>query len=420
MSSSRLLLLIPNGSYRAQDFVIAANKFKVPVTVGSNHKPVLQKQTQNQTLYVDFSKDEYAVEQITAFNGANAIQAIIGVDETTTLIAAKASMELGLKYNPPEAISTAHNKYKMRCALRDTELAIPEFNLVKQGADTKTIANNQIYPCVLKPTNLSASRGVIRADRPKLFIEAINHIRHITKEWSASNDYSVLVESYISGPEVALEGLLENGKLRCLALFDKPGMSEGPFFEETMFVTPSCLDQRLQDECLNTIQQVVQTIGLCEGPVHAELRIHDNKPWLIELAARSIGGLCSRALRFSADTTLEEIIVRHALGLPLQGIEPSNAASGVMMIPIPSRGQLLVLNGMDKARKVSGVEDIRLGVAIGQQLLPPPDGDRYLGFIFARGDNPRFVEHALKEAHNQLDFEIAASTLDETKQRSTH
>lgn len=409
MDNPRLLLLIPNGSYRTQDFIKAAKKFDVPVTVGSNHKPVLQQQTRIQTLFVNFSNDDDTVEQIIAFSQANTIQAIVGVDEVTTLIAAKASAQLRLKRNPPQAISRAHDKYKMRCAVREAGLANPEFKIVAPDADINVLANNQIYPCVVKPTNLSASRGVIRADNPQSFVEAINCVRRIVEKGGDAKHHSILVESYIPGPEVALEGLLENGKLRCLALFDKPGMSNGPYFEESMFITPSRLDQTLQDECLSTVQQAANSIGLCEGPVHAELRVHNNTPWLIELAARSIGGLCSRSLRFSDDMTLEEIIVRHALDLPVETIERETSASGVMMIPIPGRGRLLSVRGINHARNVKGIQDIRMGIAIGQEVIPPPEGDRYLGFIFARGESQHLVEQALIEAHSYLDFGISKS-----------
>lgn len=406
MVKPRLLLLIPNGSYRTQDFIKAATRFDVSVTVGSNHKPVLQKQTRNQTLYLNFSNTDNAVKQIVEFNQVNEIHAIIGVDEITTLIAARASAQLGLKHNSPEAISLAHDKYQMRCALRGTGLASPEFNLVTPDADIAFVAQNQIYPCVLKPTNLSASRGVIRANTPRSFIEAIKYIRHINRSWHGTNDQSILVESYIPGTEVALEGLLENGKLHCLALFDKPGMSEGPFFEESMFITPSRLDQTIQHACVEIVQQAAQILGLREGPVHAELRIHNDNPWLIELAARSIGGLCSRSLRFSDDFTLEEIILRYVLDLPTECIERESLASGVMMIPIPARGRLLSIYGIDHARKVKGIQDISMGIAVGQELIPPPGGDRYLGFIFAIAEKPCLVEQALNKAHGYLDIEI--------------
>ncbi|MDH3694259.1 MAG: ATP-grasp domain-containing protein, partial [Gammaproteobacteria bacterium] len=356
-----LLLLIPNGSYRTRDFITAAKRFDVSATVGSNHKPVLQKRTPNQTLYVDFSNEHDAVKQIIEFNQADVIQAIIGVDEITTFIAAKASAHIGLKHNPPRAVSIAHDKYKMRCVLRDVGLNNPDFHLVTKDADIKAVAQNQSYPCVLKPTNLSASRGVIRANTAQSFIEAINYVRQISEKWHGTNDQPVLVESYIPGPEVALEGLLENGELRCLALFDKPGMSDGPYFEESMFITPSRLDQSVQDECVNTVQRATNTIGLCEGPVHAELRVNEDGPWLIELAARSIGGLCSRSLQFAGDVTLEEITVRHALDLPVEAIQRESSASGVMMIPIPARGRLLGVSRVDQARKVEGIKDIRMG-----------------------------------------------------------
>jgi hypothetical protein len=216
----------------------------------------------------------------------------------------------------------------------------------------------------------------------------------------------LLAEEYVPGLEVALEGLLTGGELHTLALFDKPDPLQGPFFEETIYVTPSRLPPAIQDALRTTTAAACGALGLTEGPVHAELRLNDDGPWVLEVAARSIGGLCSRTLRFGTGMTLEEIILRHALGWPIATLERERRAAGVMMIPIPRAGRLDGVRGVDDAKAVPGIEDVVISAHLGQALVPLPEGWQYLGFIFARGDTPGGVEDALRIAHAQLSFEI--------------
>jgi hypothetical protein len=205
---------------------------------------------------------------------------------------------------------------------------------------------------------------------------------------------------------VALEGLLTNGTLDVLALFDKPDPLDGPFFEETLYVTPSRLPKPVQDAVAACAARAASAIGLSDGPIHAELRINEAGPWLLEVAARSIGGLCSRTLRFGTGLTLEEVIIRHALGMDIPSLERERRAAGVMMIPIPKAGRLRDIRGKDEAKTVPGIEEVTIMIRRGQRVVPLPEGKRYLGFIFARGDSPEFVEAALREAHRRLAFDI--------------
>jgi biotin carboxylase len=225
----------------------------------------------------------------------------------------------------------------------------------------------------------------------------------------------ILVESFISGAEVALEGLLTHGKLKVLALFDKPDPLDGPFFEETIYVTPSRFPVAVQEAVAACTANVVAALGLQQGPVHAELRVNDRGPWMLEVAPRSIGGLCSRTLRFDSGMSLEDLIIRHALGLDVKAFEREQQAAGVMMIPIPQAGTLRQVLGQEEAKRVPGVEDLRLTIPIGQQVVPVPEGSKYLGFIFARGETPEAVEVALREAHRRLIFVITPA--DETPGR---
>jgi biotin carboxylase len=216
----------------------------------------------------------------------------------------------------------------------------------------------------------------------------------------------ILVEGFIPGREVALEGLLSDGRLRVLALFDKPDPLDGPFFEETIYVTPSRLPAPVQEGITARTAEALNALGLRHGPIHAELRVNDQGPWIIEIAPRSIGGLCSRALRFGDGTSLEELILRHSLGLDVELLERENQASGVMMIPIPQAGILREVQGQAEAEGVPGIEEVRLTIPVGQELIPPPGGARYLGFVFARGEAPEQVEATLREAHRRLTFVI--------------
>ncbi len=216
----------------------------------------------------------------------------------------------------------------------------------------------------------------------------------------------ILVESFIPGREVALEGLLDDGELHVLALFDKPDPLDGPFFEETIFVTPSRLPRGVQDNIVATTQQAIAALGLCHGPIHAEFRVNDDGVWPLEVAARSIGGLCARVLSFGAGVALEDLILRHALGLPLDTMTRDSQPAGVMMIPTPRAGILRAVDGVEAARAIPGIDDVTISISLGQPVTPPPEGTRYFGFIFAQGDTPDDAEAALRQAHDCLEIEI--------------
>ena len=277
------------------------------------------------------------------------------------------------------------------------------------------IASGEItFPCVLKPLALSGSRGVIRADTPKEFVQAFERIRRLLQ----SPEVGVLreetskfihVENYIEGLEIAVDGLADRGKLRVLAIFDKPDPLVGPFFEETIYVTPSRLEPSIQAEVARTLQRAVDALGLFHGPIHAELRVKDNCNWILEIAARPIGGLCARSLRFENGISLEELIIRHALEEPVTQLRREEASSGVMMIPIPREGIYQGVEQLKQAAQVLGIEAIEITAKLRQKLVPLPEGSSYLGFIFARGDSPQYVEGALREAHRKLHFVISSS-----------
>ena len=405
--SGRLLLLVPTTSYRVGDFLQAAERLGVDVAVGSDQQNILAQFSPGHTMTVDFRDLARGLDQITGYHRDYPLAAIIGVDQETTLLAAMAGEALALRHNAPASVEAAGNKYRFRYRLANSGLPAPWFNLLDLSDDPMAHCRNLPYPVVLKPLALSASRGVIRANDPDQFLTACKRIEAIlaNSEQSGEAASHILIEGYIPGQEVTFEGLLEDGRLRVLALFDKPDPLEGPFFEETIYITPSRLPSEVQSNVAATVAKGVATLGLRHGPIHAELRINDQGAWLIEVAARSIGGLCARALDFGAAGRLEDLIIRAALGLAAIDTD-APSASGVMMIPIPGAGVLSRVDGLEAARAVAGIADIAISIPQGDTLVPVPEGDRYLGFIFASGDTPELAEATLREAHDKLEFVI--------------
>jgi biotin carboxylase len=367
-------------------------------------------------LGINFNDPDQAVKTIISYAEKTPVGAIIPVDDSGGDIAARASKELGLTYNSPAAAEAARDKYVMRSLLKDARINSPHFalhqflgNLSDEEllSDIAAIAESVSYPCVLKPLTLSGSRGVIRANSAAEFVEAAVQLWKILQNIDQSTTpKSFLVEDYIPGIEVAVEAILDKGTLKVLALFDKPDPMEGPYFEETIYVTPSRLPGYVQDEIIECVIDASRILGLREGPVHAELRINDQGPWLIEVAGRSIGGLCSQSLRFGTDISLEELILRHAFGMDIHSAGREDQSSGVLMIPIPERGILKGVSGCDFAEAIPLVEKVEITARLNYVLTPLPEGDSYLGFIFARGERPKDVESALRLAHEKLAFDI--------------
>ncbi len=403
----RILLLLATTSYRAEDFLDAAGEVGVSVTVASDHEAALETEAPGGTLEVDFSDLGESVEAVSRFHREQPLSAVVAAEDEGTVLAAAIGEALGLRHNPVSAVRACRRKDLMRERLRGTELLSPWFQTFPTGADPSEIVGAVSFPCVIKPVALAASRGVIRADDAAGFVKAFERVARIVAEATDAGDdpLPLLVESYVPGREVALEGLLDGGSLRPLALLDKPEPLEGPFFEETSFVTPSRLPPPVQGEVERVVGRAAERLGLRDGPVHAELRLNDDGAWLLELAPRTIGGLCARIFRYRSGASLEEVVIRHALGeevKPPAGLPPS----GVMMIPIPRAGRLVEVPSLDRALEVEGVEDIEISAHRGQELVPLPEGNRYLGFIFARADSPEAVERALNEAHARLEIEI--------------
>ena len=402
----RLLLILPSATYRAADFMTAAREMGVAITVASERRATMSETMGDRALTLRLSDPQDAAETIIARARDTPFAAIVGVDDQGVMAAALASERLGLAHNPPAAVARTRDKAAMRQALADADVPQPRFVLLAPGADVSTATRTIGLPCVVKPLSLSGSQGVIRADDLDQARSAAERVRRILAAAGQPADAPLLLESYLPGAEVAVEGLLRSGRLEVLAIFDKPDPLEGPYFEETLYVTPSRLPTAVLAEVRTVTARAAEALGLREGPIHAELRVSDRYVGVLELAARSIGGLCSRALRFGAGVSLEQLILRHALGLPFEELSRESPAAGVMMIPIPRGGTLVQVDGQEQARAVPGVGGLEITIARGRPVVPLPEGDRYLGFLFARGSTADAVERSLREAHSCLGIRI--------------
>ena len=396
-----MLLLLPSTTYRTTAFVEAARKIGAELTVASETPSTFESANPDGLLTLSLQEPARAAQEAEAFHRKHPIAAVVGVDDDTAIVAALTAQRLGLKGNPVQAALAARDKHQQRELLARAGVPIPRFMLRRLNEDPAVIARSVTYPCVVKPLRLSASRGVMRADNVQGFITAQHRLNAIVCEPEAS----FLVEEFIPGYEVALEGLVVNRRLHVLAIFDKPDPLDGPFFEETIYVTPSQVPAGLQKAIVDCAERAVRAVGITDGPLHAELRYNENGPWLIELAARPIGGRCSAVLKFG-EGTLEEIILRHALGMPIPSLQRERQAAGVMMIPIPGAGTLQDVRGVAEAKAVPLIEDVQITAHPGERLVPFPEGSRYPGFIFARGETPSAVEAALRAAHRKLTFTL--------------
>ena len=407
---TRVLLLLPTTSYRIPDFLAAAERLGVEVTVASEEASTMESLNPSGLLTLDFDDPDSAAGEAARFARLHPIAAVLGVDERTAVVAAAVAERLGLPHDTVGAVRAAGNKSLLRNALTAAGVPSPAFRLFSLDDDPRAAGALVRFPCVLKPTFLAASRGVIRADGEDGFAAAWYRIAAILSDPDLARRggaaaRELLVEDFVPGAEVSLEGLLTRGRLRPLALLDKPDPLEGPFFEETIYVTPSRLPEDLQARCAGVAEAGCRALGLAHGPVHAELRVNDDGVWVIEIAARPIGGLCSRALRFDSGASLEELVLLQALGR-----EPADrresAASGVLMLPIPKGGVLEDVRGLDTARAIPDVVEVTIATRSGQRVVPLPEGDRYLGFVFSRASTPERAEAALREAHARLEFVI--------------
>lgn len=402
----RVLLLLPVASYRNDDFLAAARRLDVEViTVADYCHQLAPGWGLDPMLAVPFDQPAAALQTVLQHLPARP-DAVLAVDDHGLELAARLREQLGLPGNSTPAVMLSRDKLRFRQLLHDSGLNCPAFFALPHDADVNQSAHRVAYPAVVKARRLSSSRGVVRVDNPREFVAAVNWVRQIQGRADREGQaLGLVVEAFIPGREYALEGLLDDGQLQVLALFDKPDPLDGPYFEETIYVTPSRLTEAVQHEIADMVQRACERAGLTSGPVHAEMRVNQQGVWLLEIAARSIGGLCGRVLRHALGMSLEEVVLRQALGMPVPRAQERGAA-GVMMIPVPRRGIYQSVSGLEVARRVPGVTDIQVAVEAGARILPVPEGASYLGFIFSQAPTPVEAEHALRVAHALLGFDI--------------
>lgn len=399
----RIGLMLPTGGYRGPDFVEAADELGVELVVVTDGSLGFTSGRIVKVVEAECDQPELAAAALVTAAAELPIDAVVGVDDQGVMAASLAAMELGLIHNQPDAVAATRDKAVMRALFEKCGVAQPRFLVAEAADEIGAVAEQVGFPVVLKPLALSASRGVIRADDPDAARQAAERIRSLD---GASQ--SVLIEEFMPGPEVAVEALAGADGLEILAVFDKPDPLDGPFFEETLYVTPSSHDPVVLAAVGDLVATAASALGIEWGPVHAEVRLTPEGPRMVELAARSIGGLCGRSLRFGMlSQSLELLLLRSALGLGTRGMRREDRASGVMMLPIPTEGTLVAVRGREAVFEVEGIVDLQITVPMGRHILPLPEGDRYLGFLFAEGETPADVEAALREGHGLLEVVIA-------------
>jgi ATP-grasp domain-containing protein/L-aminoacid ligase-like protein len=425
----RVLVLATTTGYQTRAFGEAAERLGVELTFATDRCHLIEDPWQDGAVAIRFYDDEASVAAIVASATARPIDGIVVVGDRPAVIAARVARALRIPWHPPEAVAIATHKLRARERLRAAGLAVPSWVAFTRSGSPESSAPNPHappFPCVVKPVALSGSRGVMRADDARELSAAIDRLRallqspEIRAERNDAHD-TVLVEAFIPGREYAIEGLMHHGALHLLAIFDKPDPLDGPFFEETIYVTPSIAPADEQRAIAEAVARAAAAIGLHHGPIHAECRVNGDGVFILEVAPRPIGGLCARALRFApgpgdpappstgepSPIPFEELLLRHAVGEAVADWCRERDASGVMMIPIPRRGIYRGVDGVDAARAVPFVDDVRITAKPDQLLVPLPEGASYLGFIFARAAHPRDVERALRDAHARLAFTIA-------------
>jgi carbamoylphosphate synthase large subunit len=416
----RVLLLATTTGYQTRAFGDAAARLGVELVFATDRCHLIEDPWQDGAIAIRFYDEDASVAAILESAASRPIDGLLVVGDRPTVIGARVAERLGLPWHPPAAASAARHKLLTRECLRDAGLPVPWFVPVAIDHEPSAISHQPLsFPCVLKPVALSGSRGVMRADSANALAEAFERLQVLMRQPEVRAERNeahamALIEGFIPGREYALEGLMHRGALHVLAIFDKPDPLDGPFFEETIYVTPSAASDATQRAIVDGVTRAARALGLHHGPIHAECRVNHDGVFVLEVAARPIGGLCAKALRFQPLATshqllamsLEELLLRHALGEDPSVYAREDSASGVMMIPIPRRGMLRGVEGIEAAREVEGIDEVHITAKPDQLLVPLPEGASYLGFIFARAPRADGVERAVREAHARLSFKM--------------
>jgi len=416
IAKPRILLFTAKLGYQTRAFDAAAKKLGVELVFVTDRCHQLDDPWHDRAMPVRFEAPEEAAHAVMQAQAGQRVDRVLALGDRPTLAAAYVARGLGIAHNHPASVEACRSKLRLREVFRDAGLPTPWFRSVPLQAIPEPALMGITYPCVLKPVSLSASQGVVRVNNRDEFLAGASRLKRLLEsaEIQATREPNLdrmIMEEYLPGREVAVEGLLTGGELRVLAIFDKPDPLEGPYFEETIYVTPSRLTETEQELIKRSFVEATRALGLTHGPVHGEFRLNERGVWPIEVAARPIGGLCARALRFQIEDEhepigLEELLLRHALSLPGRDAPRETAASGVLMIPVPTSGILEKVEGAEEARAVAGVTQLEVTARWRDYIAAWPEGSSYLGFLFARGETPAEVENALREGHARLSFRL--------------
>ena len=416
-SHKRVLLFAGKLGYQTRSFDEAARKLGIELVFVTDRCHQLEDPWGDRAIPVHFESPEAAAYTVLeAVRTGVQIDGILALGDRPAVAAAYVAHGLSVPYNHPASVEACRSKLRMREVFRDAGLCVPWFRAVKLEPAPEPALLGISYPCVLKPLSLSASQGVLRANNRQEFLSAGEKIRKLlaSPEVAATREANLdqmLVEGYIPGREVAVEALLTDGEFRVLAIFDKPDPLTGPYFEESIYVTPSRLPEKQEAEIERCAAEAARALGLSHGPVHAEFRINEEGVWPLEVAARPIGGLCARALRFEAADGegligLEELLLRQAIGWLVSDWRREASASGIMMIPVPRSGVLEKVEGEEEARATAHVAELHITARLRDYIAAWPEGSSYLGFLFARAETPDDAEAALRAAHAKLKFTL--------------
>jgi len=415
-SRPRILLFAAKLGYQTRAFDQAAKKLGVELVFVTDRCHQLDDPWHDRAVPVRFEAPEEAALAVMQAQSGLRVDSVLALGDRPTMAAAYVARGLGITHNHPASVEACRSKLRLREVFRGAGLPTPWFRTVPLQAIPEPALTDITYPCVLKPISLSASQGVVRVNNREEFLAGASRLKRLLEsaEIQATREPNLdrmIVEEYLPGREVAVEGLLTGGESRVLAIFDKPDALEGPYFEETIYVTPSRFSQAEQGLIEKSFSEATRALGLAHGPVHGEFRLNERGVWPIEIAARPIGGLCARALRFQTEGErepigLEELLLRHALDLPGWNAPREMAASGVLMIPVPSSGILEKVEGAEEARGVAGVTALEITARLHDYIAAWPEGSSYLGFLFARGETPAEAEEALREGHAKLNFKL--------------
>jgi ATP-grasp domain/L-amino acid ligase C-terminal domain 2/ATP-grasp N-terminal domain len=412
----RILLFTAKLGYQTRAFDAAAKKLGVELVFVTDRCHQLDDPWNDRAVPVRFEAPEEAAHAVMEEEAGQRVDGVLALGDRPTLAAAYVARGLGIPHNHPASVEACRSKLRLREIFRDAGLPTPWFRSVRLQAIPEPALMGITYPCVLKPVSLSASQGVVRVNNREEFLAGAGRLKRLLEsaEIQAMREPNLdrmIVEEYLPGREVAVEGLLRDGELRVLAIFDKPDPLEGPYFEETIYITPSRLATAEQELIKKSFAEATRALGLTRGPVHGEFRLNKRGVWPIEIAARPIGGLCARALRFQLESEpepigLEELLLRDALDLRGRDAPRDKAASGVLMIPVPKSGILEKVEGAEEARRVPGVTELEITARWRDYIAAWPEGSSYLGFLFARGETPEMVENALRDGHLKLNFKL--------------